>query len=94
MKPSLELSVIVPIYNEELLLWDVAQSLADRLDQVVGANRWQYVLVDNGSKDGSPAIIRKIAATWPQSSTIELPAPDYGADFRKARRSSQAGAKR
>lgn len=82
MKPSLKLSVIVPIYNEELLLWDTAQSLADRLDQVVGANRWQYVLVDNGSKDGSPAIIRKIAATWPQSSTIELPAPDYGSALR------------
>jgi len=82
MNQSLELSVVVPIYNDGELLWDSAQSLADCLDRVVGPGHWQYVLVDNGSKDGSPIVIERIAATWPNSVTIRLPTPNYGAALR------------
>ncbi len=82
MKATHELSVVVPICNEELVLWDTAQALAAHLDRLVGPGRWQYILVDNGSRDATPAVVRKIVAAWPQSSAIELLTPNYGAALR------------
>lgn len=82
MSADCSLSVVVPIYNEEGILWDTACELARSLDRLVGAERWQFVLVDNGSRDASAAIARRIAAQWPSSAVVELPAPDYGAALR------------
>ncbi|MEE9301534.1 MAG: glycosyltransferase family 2 protein [Alphaproteobacteria bacterium] len=77
-----ELSVIVPIYNEEGLLWESAESLAGELDRLVGARNWQFVLIDNGSADESPTIVKRIAARWPGAVTLRLPKPNYGAALR------------
>jgi glycosyltransferase involved in cell wall biosynthesis len=74
----IELSVIVPIYNEAPDLWAMATGLVPHLDRIVGAGRWQYVLVDNGSVDDSPQIIHRIVTAWPASIRITLPDPDYG----------------
>ncbi len=81
MSPTPHLSVVVPIYNEESLLFETAQALAEHLDRLVGRAGWEYVLVDNGSKDATPAIIRRVTATWP-GTAIEIPAPNFGAALR------------
>lgn len=81
MSAQPQLSVVIPIYNEESLLFETAESLAEHLDRLVGPGEWEYVLVDNGSRDATPAIVRKIAATWP-GTAIELPAPNFGAALR------------
>lgn len=73
-----ELSVVVPVYNEAVDLWDTTSSLAVHLDVVVGSGNWQYVLVDNGSGDESPAVIARIRERWPSSIGVRLPKPDYG----------------
>jgi glycosyltransferase involved in cell wall biosynthesis len=75
---SIELSVVVPIYNEGPDLWSMASGLAPHLDRVVGVRCWQFVLVDNGSRDGSREVMDRIVATWPSSLALSLPAPDYG----------------
>lgn len=74
----IDLSVIVPIHNEALDLWSMASGLAPHLDRVVGAGRWQFVLVDNGSCDKSPQIVQRIITTWPTAIGMRLPRPDYG----------------
>lgn len=74
----IELSVIVPAYNEASDLWDMAQRMAPHLDRIVGSNRWQFVIVDNGSVDNTPQIIGDIARAWPTTIALHLPAPDYG----------------
>lgn len=75
---SVELSVIVPIFNESVDLWPMAEKLSLHLDNVIGNYKWQYVLVDNGSKDDTPKIVKQICETWTHSLPIVLPKPNYG----------------
>jgi len=74
----IHLSVVVPIYNEQLLLMGMAQQLAAHLDEIAGPGRWQFVLVDNGSRDGSTQVCDEIVSRWPQSEKVTLSRPDYG----------------
>ena len=76
------LSVVIPIRNEEAILWHNASALAGALDTIVGAGRWQFVLVDNASTDATPGIIAKILERWPPSFTVFAPQPNYGAALR------------
>jgi len=73
-----QLSVVVPIYNEQDTLVQMAEQLAPRLDEFAGEGQWQFVLVDNGSRDRSREICDQIVGRWPQSIKIELDKPDYG----------------
>jgi len=79
---SVLLSVVIPIRNEEAILWQNASTLGDALDAIVGAGRWKFVLVDNASTDSTPAIISKIEARWPPSFHTFAPKPNYGAALR------------
>jgi glycosyltransferase involved in cell wall biosynthesis len=72
------LSVVVPVYNEQDILLDMAEQLAPHLDGIVGASCWQFVLVDNGSSDRSPLICDQIVRRWPGSIKVRLDKPDYG----------------
>ena len=56
----------------------MAQMMAPCLDAVVGAGVWQYVIIDNGSRDRSPQIIEEIKSRWKLTKGISLPRPDYG----------------
>jgi glycosyltransferase involved in cell wall biosynthesis len=78
VEEMIELSVIVPIYDEALDLPSMATALSVHLDRIVGPGRWQYVLVDNGSTDGSAEIIDRLVGTWPMTIRVDLPRPDYG----------------
>lgn len=75
---NIELSVIVPIYNEEEILYQMAEQLAVHLDKIIGKNRWQYVLVDNGSYDSTPKIIEQIVHYWPNTLQVRLNYPNIG----------------
>jgi glycosyltransferase involved in cell wall biosynthesis len=74
----MNLSVIVPIFNEEVHLWPMAESLATVMDQIAGPQEWGFVLVDNGSRDHSPNICKEILNRWPQSLYLSLNRPNYG----------------
>jgi glycosyltransferase involved in cell wall biosynthesis len=76
------LSVVMPIRNEEAILWQNAGILADALDAIVGRGFWQFILVDNASTDSTPAIIRNIIGTWPPSFAVTAERPNYGAALR------------
>lgn len=75
---EVDLSVVVPIYNEEEVLWTMAEELSEHLDNTIGKNKWQFVLVDNGSVDSSPEIIQKIKQQWPNTIPIRLAMPNIG----------------
>ncbi|HTW51517.1 MAG TPA: glycosyltransferase [Stellaceae bacterium] len=74
----IDLSIIVPIYNDADDLWSMATALAPHIDRIVGAQKWQFVLVNNGSSDNSPQVVQRIIEIWPNSIRIDLPRPDYG----------------
>lgn len=65
-----ELSVVIPVYNEEANL----PALYERLRRVLDATGLQYeiVFVDDGSRDGSRAQLRSLAAQDQRVAAIEL----------------------
>jgi glycosyltransferase involved in cell wall biosynthesis len=79
---ALALSVIVPVYNEQDHLWSMARPLGEALDQTIGPSCWQYVLVDNGSVDGSREVLEAMVTSWPKSRVLKLDRPNYGTALR------------
>mgnify|MGYP000849895878 FL=1 len=56
--PSVDLSIVVPVYNEEESLprlYDALREVLDGMDET-----WEILLVDDGSQDGSCAIERAL----------------------------------
>ncbi len=58
MEPTF--SIIAPIYNEECCLDELYRRISEVMDQT--HEPWELVLVNDGSRDSSPEIIRKLAA--------------------------------
>ena len=73
------LSIVVPIRNEEAILWQNASTLADAMNSIVGLGRWRFILVDNASTDSTPTIIQTIVDAFPPSLTVYAPVTNYGA---------------
>lgn len=63
-----ELSVVVPVYNEEATLHDLYEAVASALD----GESWELVLVNDGSRDASSEILHELAAEHPQVVVVEL----------------------
>lgn len=65
-----ELSVVVPVYNEE----EVLPLFTDRARPVLDGIGVPYevVFVDDGSADSSPAILQGITRCWPEARVIRL----------------------
>lgn len=64
------LSVVVPVYNSEPLLQDLVRQLRQVLDGTGAA--YEILLVDDGSRDRSWAVISELAAGDPSLRGIEL----------------------
>jgi glycosyltransferase involved in cell wall biosynthesis len=56
-------SVVVPAYNEAELLTDTLTQLHEYLCTLDNAYRWQMVVVDDGSSDGTGTLAEEFAAT-------------------------------
>ncbi len=81
--PSLELSVVIPIYNEEAILADSVGELVEKLD--AAAIDFEIVLAENGSRDRTVAIAEELAARWPERLRwFSYPEPNYGGALREA----------
>ena len=65
---ALLLTYIVPVYNTEAYLKRCLESL---LDQGIDADQYEVLVVDDGSTDGSRAVIESFAASHPQVHLIE-----------------------
>ena len=52
---SKKLSVIIPVYNEE----GTVTALLDKVVQAVISTSLEIIIVNDGSTDGSPALIEK-----------------------------------
>jgi glycosyltransferase involved in cell wall biosynthesis len=65
-----ELSVFLPVYNEEGNLRTLAEKLVTHLDAL--GRSWEVVLVDDGSSDGSFEILREVAARDPRFKVVRF----------------------
>jgi len=78
----MELTVVIPLLNEAEILASNLERFAAHCDRIVGAGKWKYVIVDNGSTDETPAILERVLPAWPGSRRIVVPEPDYGKALR------------
>ena len=65
--PVIELSVIVPTYNEHPNVIPMIKSLEDAL----GEHRWEVIFVDDDSPDGTASQIREIAKRDPRVRVLQ-----------------------
>jgi glycosyltransferase involved in cell wall biosynthesis len=71
-----EVSIIIPIHNEEKILTDAVTGLLYRLDQFCPP--YEILLMENGSQDGTAEAARKLAQSLPQVKAFSGGPPDYG----------------
>ncbi len=65
-----ELSVVIPMFNEQEVLPLLAQRLRPVLDGIGGS--YEVVCVDDGSSDLTPALLHKLAREWTQVRVVRL----------------------
>lgn len=61
MKLKIDLSIVIPLYNEEENVEILYESVSVALK--ASGRRWEVIMVDDGSSDGTLAKLKKIATT-------------------------------
>jgi glycosyltransferase involved in cell wall biosynthesis len=76
-----ELTVVIPVYNEERILASACRELMAALD----GRGWDYeiLLTENGSRDRTVAILEELAALHPRLRHLHSPEPNYGLALRR-----------
>jgi len=71
-----EVSIVVPVYDEQAILYDAVAGLLDRL----GARgvSFEVLLAENGSRDGTLEVARELESRHPEVRHLSLPEPNYG----------------
>ena len=57
-KDNKELSIVIPVFNEEKNLLELYRQLVNVLDKITSS--YEIIFVDDGSKDSSPVVLKKI----------------------------------
>ena len=79
---GLEVSVVIPVYNEEAILAASVEELL-RGFAAAGVSSFEIVLAENGSRDGTRAVAAALAKAHPQVRTFSSATPNYGAALRQ-----------
>jgi glycosyltransferase involved in cell wall biosynthesis len=77
-----QLSVVIPVFNEETHLEERICYFVTVLDVVAGPGCWEIRLIDNGSADNTAAIIDSLSKRWTNITAHSLPNPNYGLAIR------------
>src|ERR1700716_4283658 len=85
---ELPVSIVMPVFNEQSILMENAEAPANHLNNMLGPDNWLYIFVDNGSSDGTPALLSHIVERWPLSCVVNLEKPNYGAALKAGLRST------
>ncbi len=78
---ELDVSIVIPIYNEEAILHAAIVDLRERLQDV--AWKYEVVLAENGSRDQTLQIAQSLANKYRQVRVISVPEPNYGRALRE-----------
>ena len=84
----LPVAIVIPLYNEMEIVTGNLERLAGFFDRLIGERNWKFILVDNGSTDGTPELLKACVTRWPLSQVLLLKRPNYGAALRAGLRSA------
>lgn len=73
MKSSKHLSIVLPAYNEALRIGRSLQQIRDYLEGRFGAGGFEIIVVDDGSRDGTVAIVEGFHKEAPEVRLLRLP---------------------
>ncbi|MSQ83010.1 MAG: glycosyltransferase [Myxococcales bacterium] len=76
-----ELSIVIPCYNEEAILWGSVTELHQGLTQL--GRTFEIIVSENGSKDDTRAIAEKLSRAFEQVRAITSDEPNYGKALRR-----------
>jgi glycosyltransferase involved in cell wall biosynthesis len=65
-------SVVAPVYNEDAIIGPFVERLSRAVGSIAAAYDFEFVLVDDGSTDGSLARMKELAKTEPRLRVVEL----------------------
>ncbi len=80
MTPRPEVSVVIPVYNEAGLVVPSSEDLLAKLR--AQGTPFELLLCENGSTDGTRALLQTLAQRHPEVRALHLDVPDYGAALR------------
>lgn len=75
------LSVVIPVFNEEGILPSSVAGLRESLDEL--GRPYEILFAENGSTDGTRAILADLAARHPEVRAASTPEPNYGRALRE-----------
>jgi len=83
-----DLSIVIPVYNEERLLRGAVTSLLQGWPEVAArlgrpGLTLEILLAENGSSDRTAELAAELAAELPEVSTFSLGEPNYGKALRR-----------
>lgn len=70
MKKTPRYSIVVPCYNEEGVLHQLHKRICQVMDQT--GELWELILVNDGSRDRTPQILRELHATDPRVKIVDF----------------------
>ncbi len=79
--PAPELTVVIPVYNEEGIVASACRELAAALESRGWA--FEILLSENGSRDRTVAILEDLARADPRIRHLHSPEPNYGLALRR-----------
>jgi glycosyltransferase involved in cell wall biosynthesis len=71
-----DITIVIPIYNEEAILEAAVKDLIDRLHSLDFS--YEIILAENGSRDGTVALAEELAERFETLRTFSLGEPNYG----------------
>lgn len=72
----MDLSLVIPVYNEQDNLKLLYQAIVNSLSSL--GIQWEAVLVDDGSRDNSPAVLEEVASSDPEHIRVVLLRRNFG----------------
>ncbi|MCC6556512.1 MAG: glycosyltransferase family 2 protein [Polyangiaceae bacterium] len=75
-----DLSIVIPVYNEEAILHAAVVDLRERLAPF--GWRYEIVLAENGSRDRTAEIAEELSAKYPEVRSFSIGEPNYGEALR------------
>src|SRR5262249_3399402 len=86
--PVPDVSIVIPVYNEEGILREAVTELLDGLDIVRKALhapelRFELILAENGSRDRTSGLAAHLSDERPQGRAVSLREPNHGKALRR-----------
>ncbi|MPY61476.1 dolichyl-phosphate beta-glucosyltransferase [Streptomyces spongiae] len=70
---DVDLSVVIPAYNEEKRLGPTLDAVTDHLREAGDGTTWEVIVVDDGSADGTRDVVKAAAADEPRVQLVTSP---------------------